>query len=265
MSFSSGWLSLREPADHRARNADLLEAVARHFAGRADITITDLASGQGSTLRALAGRLPVAQSWTLVDYDEDLLAAAERLCAPTGVEMTTQRADLADDVDSVLALPTDLVTTSAFFDLVSKPWLAGFVKQAAKRRLPVYAALSYDGRMSCAPTTEVDARALAAFNRHQRHDKGFGPALGPAAAETARRLFADAGYAVTVAPSDWRVEPQDGELQRQLIAGWHDAIAELRELPPATLTAWRDRRLAAIASGESRLVVGHLDLWAVPR
>lgn len=264
MSFSTEWLALREPADHAARNKDLLAAIATYFAGRSDLAVTDLASGQGSTLRAVAPHLPPGQSWTLVDYDEALLDSATRLGAGETVEISTQRADLSDDVASVLALPTDLLTTSAFFDLVSKPWLTQFVKQAAKRKLPVYAALTYDGRMTCAPHDEHDAAAVAAFNRHQRHDKGFGPALGPTAPETAQRLFEAAGYKVMLGPSDWKLGPNDAELQRQLIGGWHDAITELKEIPAAALAAWHAARLAAIDAGKAELMVGHQDLWAFP-
>lgn len=264
MSFSGEWLALREPADHAARNKELLAGIAAYFAGRTDLSVTDLASGQGSTLRAVAKHLPPEQSWTLVDYDQALLESATRLSAGDGVEISTQRADLSDDIASVLALPTDLLTTSAFFDLVSKPWLTQFVKEAAKRRLPVYAALTYDGRMSCAPHDDHDAAAVAAFNRHQRHDKGFGPALGPTATETAQRLFQSAGYKVMLGPSDWRLSAADADLQRQLIGGWHDAIAELKEMPAASLAAWREARLAAIDNGTAELMVGHQDLWAVP-
>jgi hypothetical protein len=265
MSFSSEWLALREPADHAARNKEVLAAVAAHFAGRADVAVTDLASGQGSTLRAVAPHLPPGQSWTLVDYDEALLDSAKAMAAPADVEITTQRADLNDDLEGVLALPTDLMTTSAFFDLVSKAWLTQFVKQIAKRRLPVYAALTYDGRMSCAPPDEHDAAVVAAFNRHQRHDKGFGPALGPSAAETAQRLFEGAGYHVTTGSSDWRLGLADSDLQRQLLVGWHDAVVELKEIPAPALAAWRAARMSAIDAGTSELIVGHIDLFAVPR
>jgi len=265
MSFSREWLALREPADHAARNKEVLAAVAAHFADRADVAVTDLASGQGSTLRAVAPYLPPGQSWTLVDYDEALLDAAKTLAAGTDVEIATQRADLSDDIEGVLALPTDLLTTSAFFDLVSKAWLTQFIKQAAKLRLPVYAALTYDGRMSCTPTDEHDVAVVAAFNRHQRHDKGFGPALGPTATETAQRLFESAGYTVIAGPSDWRLGPANAELQRQLIGGWHDAVVELKEIPSSALAAWRAARMAAIDTGKAELMVGHMDLFAVPR
>ena len=55
--------------------------------------------------------------------------------------------DLARDLEAALDGPVDLVTTSALLDLVSDDWLERLAIEAAARRLPVYAALSYDGRI----------------------------------------------------------------------------------------------------------------------
>ena len=40
--FSTSWLSLREPYDKRARNADVLDAVAVWAADRSSISVVDL-------------------------------------------------------------------------------------------------------------------------------------------------------------------------------------------------------------------------------
>ena len=58
MSFSQGWLKLREPYDKRARNSTVLDAVAAWAAPRQSVAVVDLACGLGSTLRATADRLP---------------------------------------------------------------------------------------------------------------------------------------------------------------------------------------------------------------
>ena len=74
MSFSAGWLALREPYDKRARNAAVLDAVAAAFARAPAVAVVDLACGTGATLRAIAARCRARQSWRLVDNDLGLLA-----------------------------------------------------------------------------------------------------------------------------------------------------------------------------------------------
>ena len=91
------------------------------------------------------------------------------------------------DLEAALDGPIDLVTTSALLDLVSAEWLERLVVETAARRLPVYAALSYDGKIALSPQDPFDSDIVAAVNRHQHGDKGFGPALGPEAAADCHR------------------------------------------------------------------------------
>ena len=81
-------------------------------------------------------------------------------------------------------------------DLVSDTWLDRLAVEIAARSIPVYAALSYDGRIGFSPPDPLDAAITAAVNAHQRTDKGFGPALGPAAAAFAIARFEALGYSV---------------------------------------------------------------------
>ena len=100
--FSSEWLALREPLDLRARNRDVLDAVAAAFRGRQALSIVDLGSGTGSTVRALSARLPTSQAWRLVDNDSILLAEAFAMARPDSVAVETQQFDLNDDVGPLL-------------------------------------------------------------------------------------------------------------------------------------------------------------------
>jgi len=50
--FSPEWLTLREPADHRARDPMLALKVADRLQKLPRITVTDLGCGTGSNIRA---------------------------------------------------------------------------------------------------------------------------------------------------------------------------------------------------------------------
>jgi hypothetical protein len=262
--FSAAWLALREPYDLRARNPDVLEAVAAAFRDQPAVAVVDLACGAGASLRAIGPRLPARQSWRFVDNDLGLLARTVVLARPPQLNVTTQAVDLARDLELALDGPLDLVTCSALLDLVSAEWIERLVVEAATRRLPVYAALSYDGRAALEPSHSFDAEMVAAVNRHQRRDKGFGPALGPQAAGFGAARFAAVGYVVVQGRSDWMFGPHDGEMQDSILSGWATAARELGDVPLDRIAAWFTHRRELIADGSARLQVGHIDLFAAP-
>jgi SAM-dependent methyltransferase len=264
MSFAADWLTLREPYDQRARNAAVVEAVAASFRALPSIRIVDLACGTGSTLRALAPRIPVRQDWRLVDHDLSLLGRASETARPDGVAVTAVPLDLNRDLEAVLDGPVDLVTTSALLDLVSQDWLERLAVEIAARSIPLYAALSYDGRMIFDPGDPLDPAIVTAVNAHQRTDKGFGPALGPAAAATAIARFEALGYSVVHGLSDWNFAPADRDIQMEVLAGWASAAREMNEPPLADTIDWLTRRRDSLAAGRSSIRVGHVDFFARP-
>jgi hypothetical protein len=261
--FSADWLTLREPYDLRARNPAILDAVGAALEPLSSVRIVDLASGTGSTLRALSPHLPARQNWTLVDNDLGLLARAKAIPLAEDVTVAAVPLDLNRDLEAALD-PVDLVATSALLDLVSESWLDRLAVEIAGRKIPLYAALSYDGRMEFAPSDPLDAAIAAAVNAHQRIDKGFGPALGPAAAGLAIARFKTLGYSVMHGASDWEIGSDDFEMQAELLAGWASAARDIGALSPADTTAWLRRRRDAVAEGRSSLRVGHVDFFATP-
>lgn len=253
MGFSAEWLNLREPADHAARDAGLLQR-ALAVAGTSRV-IVDLGSGTGSTLRAVASSDQSRATWHLVDHDAGLLAQA---VAPEGTELNRHVRDLTA-LDTVPLEGATLVTASALLDLCSADWLRDLAERIVARRLPFYAALSYDGIMHWSQPDAADAEIVAAFNRHQHGDKGFGPALGPDAPAVARGIFEALGYVVIEADSPWRLGPDQAALQRDFLGGVAQAAAEVGA---GSAMAWDGRRVAQI--GQSTCLVGHSDVLAVP-
>jgi len=262
--FSADWLALREPYDLRARNPEVLAAVLAAFADHPAVSIVDLACGTGSTVRALAPRLSLRQTWRLIDNDLSLLARAAGMQVPTNVQVTAAPVDLNHDLEAALDGPVDLVTTSALLDLVSAEWLERLAVETAVRAIPIYAALSYDGRIVFDPIDDADADIVAAVNAHQHTDKGFGPALGPDAAQAAIARFESIGYRVTHGMSDWVFGPDDRDIQMETCAGWAGAARETGGLSLEAAAGWLTRRRDAITAGRSSIKVGHVDLFARP-
>ncbi len=264
MSFAADWLALREPYDRRARNPAVLDAVLKSAVGKTPLRIVDLACGTGSTLRALAPRLPHAQHWRLVDNNLSLLARASETAAPRGTSFTTTPLDINYDLEAALDGPVDLVTTSALLDLVSAPWLERLAIEIAARAIPFYAALTYDGRVELAPAHPNDARVVQAVNTHQRSDKGFGPALGPEAAPSAIARFEALGYSLRQGDADWRFDTADRDIQIEIFSGWAAAARETGDLPLPDIIDWLTFRRDAVAGGRSSLRIGHVDFFASP-
>ncbi len=275
MSFSPDWLALREAADHAARAPAVAAQVFTHFAAHEHVTIVDFGCGTGSNLRTMAEHLPARQTWRLVDWDETLLAAARtRLIAwadrtqeaqgalmlhkgRCAIRLELRQADLAKNFESVID-GADLLTATAFFDLVSGGWMDELCAALARRRLPLYAILTYDGREDWRPAHVADAAVLAAFHAHQKSDKGFGVAAGPDAAAHLAQALAHHGFALTQGHSPWRLS--SGELMRQLAQGAASAVAETGLVSASDVAAWRNARVQATSCS-----IGHVDLFALPR
>lgn len=275
--FAADWLALREAADLRARNAEVLAAATARFDRDTPVNVVDLGCGTGANLRALAMHLPAIQHWRLVDDDPMLLAAGRAALAVWAdssveragglvleksgkrIEVAFERADLAKSFADVLAAPCDLVTAAAFFDLVSREWIAAFCRALARRALPLYAVLTYDGSERWSPPHPADAACLAAFHAHQNRDKGFGRAAGPAAAAVVQAALLSKGYEFVSGPSPWQLGTGDRALIAALADGAATAVAETNLVPSGDCDSWGAARVAA-----SACTIGHVDLFAWP-
>lgn len=248
MKYTPDWLALREHADARARDRDLIAQLGSALAARRDPLIVDLGCGTGALRGVLASVAPESARWRMIDNDPDVLAVARQRFP----EDEILSLDLAADVEAALA-GADCVAATAFYDLVSESWLDRFVAALPKGAI-VYAALTYDGREIWRPAHADDAAVLAAFHRHQRRDIGFGPALGPDAGAAMAEKLRAAGWRVETRDAWWRLErPRDAALMDELA----DGIAVGLDPYGVNAHPWRaqDRQTAEI---------GHLDLLALP-
>ncbi len=132
------------------------------------------------------------------------------------------------------------------------------IEALAETGATLWVTLSYDGRMAWDPAHPLDRAVAAAFNAHQRSDKGFGPALGPDGIGQLEALLRRRSMMVQTAASDWRLGPEDGPLVRALVDGIAAAVLETGQVTAADIAGWHAFRRAAAGTA----VIGHRDLFA---
>jgi len=273
--FNTDWLSLREPVDLRSRSGEIADALQARFMSRDTVRVVDLGCGTGSNLRASSQLLPAQQHWVLVDYDNGLLTAAraaltawaEEASDESGVlklksgrntiSVTFRKLDLARDLETALGETVDLVTASAFFDLVSRSFIKGFAKSVAARGAAFQTTLTYNGITEWTPRHPMDREVLAAFHAHQKSDKGFGEAAGPTAAAELADAFRLQGYSVLEGHSPWHLGERDQRLTDELFEGYVSVAKAHTSIDRAALERWA-------GGGKTGAVIGHTDTLAAP-
>lgn len=265
-SFSITWLDLRENADFAARDKSLASQ-ALDWLGQAtdpispDRIIVDLGAGTGATLRALTKLGASNLVWRLVDVDGKLLDEALRR---HGKNYLIE--DYQADLNVIGELPltgAHIITASALMDLVSAEFIDTLIDRISARKTAVYCALNYDGTTHWTPAHPLDEKILAAFNRDQRKDKGFGPALGPDCTSHLTKTLENKGYAVTIAQSPWQLTASNAQLLEELINGIAAAVNEGYGLEANEINEWKHFRITNIEKGNC--TIGHYDLLALPR
>lgn len=266
--FSAAWLELREPVDAIARNPTLDAELRVWRKALGPLSVLDIGSGTGANLRYLAPQLRGEQQWCLVDHDATLLARGNEMIQSwpaqqdLALSLQWRPMDLVKEWQALDLATVDLVTASALMDLVSLAWLTRFTHRCRSWKATVFIALSYDGTMDWQPSLPEDLQVCEWVNRHQRTDKGFGPALGPEATTALTASLQGLGYRVLIRPSPWRLGPTHTALQMALLEGWIEVVRAMAGDSIDWLETWAVQRRRWIEQGESYLRVGHQDLFA---
>ena len=253
--------ALRSPRAQRRRDR---RGRRRRSPARPSVTIVDLACGTGSTLRALAPRIKARQNWRLVDNDLSLLARAPQSRRRTSTSRPCR------SISTAILKPRS--TARSIWSRrrrcsISSPTngCERLAVETAARRLPVYAALSYDGRV------EIDAgrcrrrrRSSPRSTRISAPTRALVRRSGRTRRSKAIERFERVGYSVVQGPSDWVFAPTDREIQIEMLSGWAAAAREIGDMPLPDVVGWLTRRRDLVAAGRSSIRVGHVDFFARP-
>lgn len=273
------WLDLREPADRRARNPSVADAMRSWFLQRPGLSVVDIAGGTGANLRALAPLLPDRQRWRLIEEDAGLLAkASARLCAwsdryevrggvlhltkgTARIEVRLVAAEPSRGLEAALRgganFKPDLIAASACFERMPAAFIARFVRAADRAHAAVHATLIYSGQWGWTPRHPADREMLAAYHRFLMSDRGLGAAAGPTAAiELAEALTAQ-GFSVTEGASPWRLGVADGDLMAALAQKMAGGVSASGAVTQPDVDTW-------LARPRTAAEFGHVDLFAIP-
>lgn len=283
--FSESWLSLREPADHAARDRELTDQVAMWSAKRSSLHIVELGAGTGSNLRYLIPLLGKDQHWQVLDNDPALIHKLPQLLRPWAAKLgatlnekntvvtikhneftatiNCDVVDLAHEPESIATDGTDLITASALLDLASAQWLNKLANLITARNCACLFTLNYNGRIQWQPNNEDDDAISALLNQHQLTDKGFGKAAGPEAGKYLVSALEQNNRHVVTADSDWCIAPENELLQQAILDGWESAAIEQDSAKATLIKQWSAIRSQAIKTRTSSLTVGHIDVLSL--
>jgi hypothetical protein len=149
-------------------------------------------------------------------------------------------------------------------DLFTEDEVADLADTCVVAGCPALFTISVVGKVNIAPSDPLDAELTAAFNAHQRRVTGDRRLLGPDAPAVTAAAFRDRGATVYTSPSPWLLGAEEAALTTEWLRGWVGAACEQRPALTERAAQYLDRRLAACAAGDLRVVVHHTDLLAVP-
>ncbi|HEX2652757.1 MAG TPA: hypothetical protein VHN11_03810, partial [Xanthobacteraceae bacterium] len=128
----------------------------------------------------------------------------------------------------------------------------------------IYAALNFNGSIELDPVDSRDAPIIAALNADQSTDKGFGPALGPAAGMAAIQRLQALGYQVVHGESDWILGPDDQDIQTDIVNLCAAVARQSSDLTVTEISGWLAKRQGMIAARSSSIRIGHTDFFGLP-
>jgi len=268
------WLRLREPLDAASHQAPLIAGFVARLPQRP--RLVEFGAGIGASFRLLAPAIGRAQAWTLVERDEAALGEAfehialwaeARGCTVTwpgrallvhtgsGAWRVEGRVDAPLDPTAALrGARADAVICSVAGWNAPGAW---FAQLADAVRIPVLLLMVPDGRQTWMPAHGADA-AIRTGLRRMRDAGGASDLAG------ILRPFRARGFALRVAPADWRLRRTPPLLATALAHATTLAAGVALPSQRTRIAEWQEARLDQARRGRLAIRIGHRDILALP-
>tara|TARA_Y100000991_G_scaffold140176_1_gene105653 strand:+ start:692 stop:1480 length:789 start_codon:yes stop_codon:yes gene_type:complete len=259
--FQNKWLNLRETVDRNSRNKRILYLINKFFKNKKNIRIVDLGSGAGSNYRFLKSRLLNNQYWSFVDISHQSTNYFKKnIKLSSKIKKTNFKiVDVINNLEKINFNDYNLVTGSAFLDILPKTWFKNFHKLNVDTEI-VYFALNYNGNFKFFPKHKDDKRILNIFNKDQKSDKGIGEvAVGPDCTELINKVFKRT-HKTYVLDSTWDVS-KNYEFQIYFL----NFCREIIQKNKLNFDDWLKFRLKSIKEKNSRFILNNTDFLAIKK
>ena len=126
--FNTNWLKLRESVDKKSRNLKIIQLISKKFNNNYPVSIIDLGTGAGSNFNYLKPKLKFNQKWVFTDISLNSMNYFKRNLKLSNKIIKTkfQIFDVIRDLDKIKFKTFDIVTGSAFLDILPKSWFYKF-------------------------------------------------------------------------------------------------------------------------------------------
>ena len=237
----------------RARNADMLDAVAAALAGTPSVAVGRSRLRHRLDAARAAPRSAAAAELAAGRQRSQPAGAAPALARPPDVDGQRPRRSISCAISKRRSTGRSISSPRRRCSTSSRDeWLDRLVTEAAARRLPVYAALSYDGLATLDPVDPLDPASSTRSTSTSAATRDLARRSARRRRRPRRARFEAVGYTVTQGASDWVFGPKDRRNpERGAVPDGRVAAREIGDRRSRDIIGWLARRRDHIEAGRS--------------
>lgn len=259
--FNNNWLKLRETVDKKSRNLKIIKLINKKFNNNEPISIIDLGTGAGSNFNYLKTKLKFYQNWVFTDISSNSMNYFKRNIKLSNKIIKTkfQIFDVIKDLNKIKFKSFDIVTGSAFLDILPQRWFYKFHKFNINTEIVLFA-LNYNGDFKFFPEHKYDKNIVNLFNKDQKTDKGIGnKAIGPDCSDLIKNVFKKT-HRTYLMNSKWDVV-KNYQFQKYFLYFCNQVILKNK----VDYSSWLQFRYNCINEKNSRLILQNTDFLAIKK
>jgi len=259
--FENSWLYQREKIDNSSKNLKIINKINSSLKNLKNINILDLGTGTGSNFRFLSKKINHKnQCWTLMDISKSSLYQAKNNIILNNKikKVSLKYNDAIKNIKKTNFNQFDLVTGSAFLDIMPYKWFKDFHKLNQNTKI-IYFSINYDGYFKFNPHHSLDNNMLELFNKDQQSKKdGKVKAVGPDCAEIIKSFFSKT-HKTFLLNSNW-VDIKNKRFQLMFLNFCKNVINKNNK---NILDEWLEFKKENILKNKSKLNVHNKDFLAI--